>query len=124
MTRILSILCFLAGFLIAGCQPSTPSEEQVKADLIGQTMGDPFSFSWKFESLAEFEQLEITDRRQQGNLLEYDVHMRLRDTNMDRFYTANTVIAYRRTNNRWDLVSVSRGSLQQVPRPAGVPLNQ
>ena len=108
------LMAILLIVFIASCGGGTPTTDQVKADLLGQTMGNIFSGGWKFESLAEFEELKIVNKRQESNVLEYEVDMRLRDIDKGNLYIAEALIVYRKTGDTWQIASISKKSLQKI----------
>lgn len=59
------------GFI--GCSRA-PNAEQIKADLIGERMGN-----WTFASPSEILELNINSQKKQGQLIEYEISMKLQD---------------------------------------------
>jgi hypothetical protein len=84
---------------------STPTAEQIKADLIGNqiTLGLQI---WKFTSLSEFESFIINGEQIQGDVLEYDVTMRLRDFKWNELYLLDALIIYKKVNSKWQFTSI------------------
>lgn len=85
----------------------SPDEQQIKIDLIGQTMG-----TWKFSSLAEILELKIISKKLQGDISEFDVDMVLQDTQRHIAYSAKALISYRKVNGAWKIVSISKKSFE------------
>jgi hypothetical protein len=92
--------------------------EQIKADLIGQTMEGPKGMFgsgwWKFGSLSEFQEVTINDKKQAGGLIEYDVNMRLKDINSANEYLVEALITYKKVDGVWKIASVSKKSFEQA----------
>jgi len=89
-------------------QPETaePSAEQIMADLIGHDLiweGRPV---WKFAALSEYEEFDIRDTKTQGNTIEYDVSVRLKDFATNTHFSADAFIVYREIDGKWKLISV------------------
>jgi uncharacterized lipoprotein NlpE involved in copper resistance len=104
--RIIALFLVLIIFL-AGCSvQSEPDVGRIKADLIGRQLifyGMPF---WTFETLSEFEQFDIQGKQIQGDILEYEVRMKLRYLGTDEYHIADVFIIYTRTNTSWELNSI------------------
>jgi len=69
---------------------------------------------WKFEALAEFEQFDIRGKETQGDILEYDVSMRLHDLASGRQYLADALIVYKQTDREWEITSILTKLFQQL----------
>ena len=105
------LLLFLIGSftILIGCsvqtEPSAPkaalSVEQIKADLIGRQ-----AETWRFDALSEFEQFDIRGEQRQGDIIEYDVSMRLVDFNTQQHYLMDALIVYRQSNGTFQLISI------------------
>ena len=119
--RILLILMVMVVLSIAlvGCDvlddlsaPNSSSEqfeysaEQMKADLIGHALvvnGQP---AWNFAALSEYEQFEIIGQQTQGNVVEFDVTMKLKDFATNTHHHAEVFIVYKDIDDKWELVSL------------------
>lgn len=110
--KVLVCAALAAFVLLVGCSKS-PDTEQIKTDLIGQTMGSMFG-GWKFESLSEFQELKINNKKQQGELIEYDISMRLKDTNSGKEYRAEALRVYKKVDGAWKIASISRKSFEPI----------
>jgi hypothetical protein len=90
-----------------------PSAGQIKADLIGQRIildGQ----TWEFAALSEFEQFEIKGENEQGNAIEYDVSMRLKDFVSDTQFYVELFIVYKDIDGKWELVSIVTKVFERV----------
>jgi len=102
---------FLALFLIlcitlVGCGgPSEPDVEQMKADLIGHNLTGE-GLGWTFAALSEFEHFDIRGKQEQGDVIEYDVSMRLVDLSSDAHFLADVLIVYKQIDGEWELTSI------------------
>lgn len=117
--RILLSLLIILSVPLAGCeyvddlstyQPASKQDElsveQIKADLIGHRLivdGQPV---WEFAALSEYEQFDVKGKQTQGNAIEYDVSMKLRDFASDTQFLADVFIVYKNIEGKWELVSV------------------
>ncbi len=107
---IVSVVILLVLFI--GCS-STPDTDQIKADLIGKTMGDMFSGGWHFASINEITSIKIIKKQQLKNFIEYTCDMRLRDMNTGKRYSARALISYKKTGGTWKFVSVKKLSYEE-----------
>ncbi len=117
--RILLILMVVLSIALVGCDylenlsaPGSSSEqvgysaEQMKADLIGHALvvnGQP---AWNFAALSEYEQFEIIGQQTQGNVVEFDVTMKLKDFATNTHYHVEVFIVYKNIDGKWELVSL------------------
>ena len=117
--RILLILMVVLSIALVGCDflddlsaPNSSSEqfeysaEQMKADLIGHVLvvnGQP---AWEFAALSEYEQFEIIGQQTQGNVVEFDVTMKLKDFAANTHYHVEVFIVYKDIDGKWELVSL------------------
>ena len=117
--RILLILMLVLSIVLAGCDyledlgtTESSSEEfgysaeQMKADLIGHALvvnGQP---AWEFAALSEYEQFEIIGQQTQGNAVEFDVTMKLKDFATNAHYHVEVFIVYKDIDGKWELVSL------------------
>jgi hypothetical protein len=111
MNRGTSFLLVALMVLMIGCSRA-PDEQQIKADLIGHRMGSVFGGGWNFSSLTEFQELTIINKNQQGNLIEFDVNMLLKDSSSGKLYHAESIVVYKKSNGKWELASISKKSLK------------
>ena len=118
--RILLILMVALSIALVGCDyledlgaSESSSEqvgysaEQIKADLIGHALvvnGQP---AWEFAALSEYEQFEIIDQQTQGNVVEFDVTMKLKDFATNAHYHVEVFIVYKDIDGKWELVSLA-----------------
>lgn len=114
-------LVLITSLVITGCvaleapapapTPEAPpkmgvSVEQIKADLIGHIVFTSNEKTWTFAALSEFEQFDIRDEQRQGDIIEYDVSMRLVDLNTQQHYLMDALIVYRQSNGAFQLISI------------------
>ena len=117
LKRIIITLVVLIGLVTVnvGCDlvSPEPSIEQIKSDLIGETIsrGD---MSWYFAALSEFKEVTIVDKIREGNTIEYDVTLELQDIFTDKMYTAEVLLIYQRSGTNWELFSVLTMSLKET----------
>ena len=99
--------------LIIGCSKD-PNINQIKADLIGQTIGE-FLNNYKFNSLEGIQEFIINNKNKQGNIIEYDVSLRMSDT-IGKKYRANILIVYRKAEKSWKIASISTKLFENLSR--------
>lgn len=92
----------------------TPDIDQVKADLIGQRMGNMLTSGWKFASLSEFEEVVIVSENKTANILEYNLGMTLKDVRTGTRHCAEAIVVYRKSDDKWNFVSVSQKSIEKA----------
>ncbi len=113
--RVLLILFILTCLIIAntGCDIISPEPDiaQIKSDLMGETISRG-GMSWSFVALSEFEHVTIVDKIRQGNTIEYDIGLKLKDIFTGEMYEANLLIIYQRSGTHWDLFSILPMSLK------------
>lgn len=94
------------GSLVYSCKSviEEPTEEKMKADLLGQTVSMGGTSYFKFESLSEFHSLKKSGRIQSEDVIEYLVELEVQDRNsLDAF---PIIMIYRKENIEWKLVNV------------------
>jgi hypothetical protein len=110
--KILVFAVMAVMILIVGCSKA-PDSEQIKADLIGHEMGD-MGKSWKFDSLSEFKELAIKNKMQQGDIIEYDINMRLKGVRSGGEVIVEALVEYKKVDGSWKIVSISMKRYEQV----------
>ena len=97
---------FLIPFiLLLGCSGNSgPNVEQMKADLIGHELSGEGE-GWKFAALSEFEYFDIRGEQVQGEVIEYDVSLRLVDLESNIHFLADILIVYKKVDGEWKLNS-------------------
>ena len=67
-------------------------------------MGD-YVYSWNFESLDEIQQFTITNKKEQGDIIEYDVDMVLHDKSGN--FRIKGLIVYKKVDGKWQIASMT-----------------
>ena len=108
-------VCLIMVLTVAALTLSAaPSEvEQMKADLIGHTMGGREK-SWKFQSRDQIKQLVIKDRTQDGRRQVCTVALQLQATNSSDKYAAEARVEYWQTATGWKVDHVGLLSLKKM----------
>ena len=113
MKKLLIILLVAVSTVTAiGCespiqmQTQEPSVEQIKADLLGQTLTSGGASIWQFAALSEYEDFKVNNKLSEANALEYDVSMELKDIPTDTHFIADVLIVYKKNNGKWELTSL------------------
>jgi len=105
----------LAMFLLFSCGyfAKTPDENQIKSDLIGQTMKFSNTFSIeKFTSLNNFKEFIIKNKSEQGDIIEFDISMIYEDTVNGTTDSIEAKIVYKKSDSKWNIVSIT-GTIQR-----------
>ena len=105
------ILIFLILLLVlSGCL-GEPDAAQIKADLIGKEItgaGDTFYLPrWRFAAISEFQDLSIKNKQITGQILEFDVTMRLQDLETKKQYLAEAIVVYKNIKGKWEIISIA-----------------
>src|SRR5437899_6840004 len=98
----------LTGLLLAGVltlSAQTPTAEQMKSDLIGQTMGGR-QRCWKFQSTDQIMQLTIKDKTDNAHQCICTIALLLQATNAPAKYAAEARVEYTKTAAGWKLNQV------------------
>lgn len=81
-----------------------PSEETIKADLLGLQVGEG-RYSWKFQSLSEFTEFLVTNKVTQGDVIEYSAIAKLKGVSgMEA--AVDLRVVYRKEGGVWKLANV------------------
>jgi len=91
----------------------TLTAEQIKSQLIGQTMGGR-QRCWKFQSIDQIKELTIKDKTEKADQCAYIIALRLQATNAPATYAAQARVAYTNTAAGWKLDHVGLLSLEKM----------
>ena len=69
---------------------------------------------WQFAALSEYEQFEIKGEQKQGNAIEYDISMNLKDFASNSQFSADMFIVYKNIDGEWELISVVTKSFERI----------
>ena len=110
-----NLACLITALAIAALALSAaPSEvEQMKADLIGQTMGGREK-SWKFQSTDQIKQLVIKNSMEDERRRVCTLALQLQATNASERYAAEARVEYWRTPSGWKVDHVGLLSLKKM----------
>jgi len=105
------ILIFLVVLLVLNGCLGEPDAAQIKSDLIGKEIKgaeDTFFLPrWHFDAISEFQDLSIKNKQITGQILEFDVTMRLQDLETKKQYIADAIIVYKNIKGKWEIVSIA-----------------
>ncbi len=104
-------IILLAGALTLFAQ--TPTAEQMKADLIGQTMGGRHE-CWKFQSVDQIKQLTVKNHTGDAQKQICTVALQLQATNAPARYAAEARVEYTQTGTGWKIQQVGLLSLKKI----------
>jgi len=109
MKKLLAVMFVV---LLSACSlDGEPDVAQIKSDLMFVSVGD-----WTFATLSEFKDVEISERIQQGNTIEYLVKMKLEDYEDGTLYDASYILIYKQTElEKWQLKRVYQKHLRKTP---------
>jgi len=113
MKRLLAVMFVV---LLSGCSlDGEPDVAQIKSDLMFVSVGD-----WTFATLSEFKEVNISDRIQQGNTIEYLVTMTLEDYEDGTLYDASYILIYKQAEmEQWQLKRVYQKYLRKASVDGG-----
>ena len=102
-------------WLVGAAAPTaqTPTAEQMKSQLVGQTMGGRHR-CWKFQSVDQIQELTIKDKSENADQCIYIIALRLQATNAPATYAAQARVAYTNTVAGWTLDHVGLLSLEKI----------
>lgn len=105
MRRRLCLIPALAVLILfCGCS-KPPTDEQIKQDLIGKTLAHYDGKQlWKFNAISEFGDFRIISKKTKNELLEYTIASNLIDPQKNAKYSAEFVVMYKQTNNKWEIM--------------------
>jgi len=99
------LLMFFLVFVSNAYAENFPSSDQVKADLIGQRIGNMYR-SWVFASPSEFYKFNIKNKNISGLLLEYEISVILKPRS-GPMGSADLVVVYKKENSSWKFINVT-----------------
>jgi hypothetical protein len=116
---LVTLICLVS--INIGCDivSPEPSIEQIKSDLIGETITQG-TLTWHFHALSEFQEVNIVDRIRQGNTVEYNVTLELEDLFSKNQYEAEVLLIYQRSGTSWQLFSILAMSLRETADSASI----
>jgi hypothetical protein len=91
----------------------TPTTEQMKSDLVGQTMGGRHE-CWKFQSTGQIKELTIKDKTEDAQKHIYTVALQLEAMKACGKYAAEARIEYTKTDAGWKIKQVGLLSLKKI----------
>ena len=87
--------------------------DQLKTDLIGQTMGGREK-SWKFQSVDQIKELVIKNKTEDSQKRVYTIALRLQAAGSADKYAAEAKAEYRKTPSGWQIDHVGLLSLKKI----------
>ena len=91
----------------------TPTTEQMKSDLVGQTMGGRHE-CWKFQSTGQIKELKIKNKTENAQNHIYTVALQLEATKACGKYAAEARIEYTKMDAGWKIKQVGLLSLKKI----------
>jgi hypothetical protein len=107
MTSHLIFLSVL--FLLA----QEPTSDQIKLDLVGKTMGGREK-GWKFQSADQIKEMNIQDRKEEGDKRVYTLSLTLQDARVPGPYAAEAEATYEKVGSQWKLEVVGLKSMKKL----------
>ena len=108
---LFALICLVAVNTSCDLFSPEPSVEQIKSDLMGETLTQG-TLTWHFHALSEFKEVTIVDKIREGNTIEYDVSLELQDVFSGKQYVADILLIYQRSGTNWELFSILTMSLR------------
>ena len=84
----------------------------MKADWTGHTVGVEDAILEL--GFLEWENFDIRDMRQQGDVIEYDVSIGLLDFDADLYYVTDILIVYTQAGRKWELTSIETEMFRRI----------
>jgi len=104
------IVLMFVGLLAACSMEGEPDIAQIKSDLLFVSVGD-----WTFATLSEFKEVEVSERIQAHNTIEYLVKMKLEDYEDGTLYDASYILIYQQVEEgKWQLKRIYQKYLRRV----------
>lgn len=107
---------YLTVVLLAGAfalVAQTPSAEQMKSDLVGQTMGGRHA-CWKFQSADQIKDLGIENKTEDAQKRIYTVALQLEAMPACGKFAAQARVEYDKTDAGWKVTQVGLLSLKKI----------
>ena|SRR5213596_324071 len=103
------------GLLMVALALSAQASEadQLKADLIGQSMGGREK-CWKFQSLDQIKELTIQHKTENPQTRVYTISLQLQAAKSSGKYSAEARVEYRKTAQGWKIKQVGLLSLAKI----------
>jgi hypothetical protein len=112
-TLSLSLILVIAFSPIVALAQQASEVEQMKADLVGKSMGGREK-GWMFQSPAQIKQLAITRKTEGAQQRQYAVTLTLQDPRVPGAYRAEADVTYARVDSRWEIQVVGLKSLVKI----------
>jgi hypothetical protein len=110
-SKIILMAAMLALGMALGARAA--EADQIKADLVGQTMGGREN-SWKFQSTDQIKSLAIQKKDEDLRKRVYTITLELQAAKDTPRYTADARVEYTRTGTGWKIHQVGLLSLRQL----------
>ncbi len=104
-------MLMVAGALAFSAQPS--EVDQLKADLIGQTMGGREK-SWKFQSTDQIKELTVKSKVEEPQKRVYTIALKLQAEKGSGKYAAEARVEYAKAASGWKIKQVGLLSLKKI----------
>lgn len=105
------MVILLAGTFALAAQ--TPTPEQMKSDLVGQTMGGRHA-CWKFQSVNQIKDLAVENKTENAQLRIYTVALQLEAMPACGKFAAEARVEYTSTPAGWKIKQVGLLSLKKI----------
>lgn len=86
---------------------SVPTAEEIRQDLIGESITDPELGEWVFEDESEFLNFTIEDQDVSDSRITFVVGMKLKDIGDGRIYNGQAKVIYKKVGRLWELSDVT-----------------
>ncbi|HMJ65377.1 MAG TPA: hypothetical protein VK615_08490 [Candidatus Binatia bacterium] len=112
MKRISCLIILMAATALA-FSAQTSEVDQLKADLIGQTMGGREK-SWKFQSADQIKELTIKSKVEEPQKRVYTIALKLQAEKASGKYAAEARVEYAKAVSGWKVKQVGLLSLKKI----------
>src|ERR1051326_5343555 len=115
MKRILNLMMVMMGATVLTLPFSSAAsvEDQLKSDLVGQSMGGREK-CWKFQSTDQIKKLKINKKTEDLKKRIYFVAMTLQSEKGGGPYSANAQVEYVRDGTEWKIKQVGLLSIKKI----------
>src|SRR3972149_5220858 len=113
--KILAVgIAVVLSLALLGGYASVASEvDQMKSELMGQTMGGREK-GWKFQSPDQIKELVIKDKKEDGQKQVCDITLKLQDPRSPGMYRGEALVTYEKVGSAWKIKVVGLKSMMKI----------
>ena len=107
------LILFFSLSCVTGYAQPVSEADQMKAALIGKTMGGREK-CWKFQSLSQIKELVIREKKEVPQQRVCFITLKLQDARVPGVYQAEAEVTYRKVDAGWEIKVVGLKSLMKI----------